>query len=308
MDINLLRNYNVSLTDVYKNLSEIEAFTPQYAPSQAASTLKKVFLTLITIGVSFGLIGAILILLFDPFRPTMRYVQLDPEPVVVPDIVPPPPGYVQIQVLDFGFDMPMEGLGDDASQAAVESLPPIADNETAQVASAQVAQARPTPNRANNRPANRRPTQDAPAAVPPEVAPENPTYAVVLASATPAEYDILSSLASTSGLTVEIASSNNTRETRWMVYVPEAGTGITINVPNTLGIMETLEVTPLRGFASRAEALAYAQSHGGKTVIKAEEAVHPVYELRVCCMLIDDAKLFAQRTGITDKLFQLRRE
>ncbi|MDR2869293.1 MAG: hypothetical protein LBV04_02475 [Deferribacteraceae bacterium] len=289
MDINLLKTYNMSLTDIYKQMIDADAYDSQYVPSKGLTLPKKIFFTILTVLVSFGLIGALLVLAFDPFnKPPTPIVQLE-VPVDVPPIVPAPANYVQIQVLDFG-DLEI------AQQPEVETLP-------AQPASETPANTRPTP------PARPRPTPPA------QPRGTSPYYAVTLSGATAGDYDIITSLAQASSAQAEVVDVRTTMEMRWIVYTPQAGTGLAIanlwtNGLDTLpaGLRADMEVAPIRNFASREEAVAYANNYGAVTIIFAETVEHPFYELRVCCMELEAAKLFAQRTGITDKVFQLRRE
>ena len=112
------------MADIHKQLNQAEDYVPQYVPEEGTSRLKKFIMTFAVALFGFGLIAGIIIYIFDPFAkpPVVDYTP-PPEPAA-PDIVPAPPGYVQIQIIEFdinGAASPSE----DASSSTIEVLASI---------------------------------------------------------------------------------------------------------------------------------------------------------------------------------------
>lgn len=317
--MNLLKNYNLNLSKVYdlaeQEIDVTEGYKP-YKPSFASKFIKTFF----TAVFSFALIAAIVVLILDPFAKPVEFTDPVEELAPPPPILPPMPGYVQIQVIEFEGDSSSAVPQEPETVETPATGQSVTRNTTPDI-EALPAITRPKQDGVPENPAVtstpqaviRQPVTDPKAAVVPRaeekpkpkvaVVTPSPTlppkYSIEVSDITPAEFDILDGIAFDFGTKAAIISESASPVTLWTVYTPSKNSGI---------IIEGVEVSALRSFNSRGEAIKYAEKLGGDAIIRSEQLTDRRYAVRVCCMEIEDAKSFAQMSSITDKLFRIKRE
>ena len=314
IDINLFKNYKLSLADVHRAyieehkvlVKEVKVYTNQN------SLFKKFVLTFLTATVLFGLIAAAVIIIFNPFSKPPPPLAPRPEtPIEEVVEVEPESEYVMIQIIEFadtviaspsGISQPTRNLTPDIevlpkltqeTVAKPETNMPIPQNQPSRQET--VAVTTPPPARTDRKPAVTTPS-------PPVTQPAfsaTPLYSLRLDNATPAEYEILNNL--TAGYDkVTVQTESRYRFTPvWRVYLPKSGSGIFIR---------GTEVAYESSFPTQAEAVLFAQKYNDTVIINMENENDISYMVKVCCMSSEDAKVYAQKSGITDKIFLLKKE
>jgi hypothetical protein len=279
---NVYKNYTATLTDLYRRelsaAADIGEITLSTSQKEEASFLK----TFLTAAFCFAVIAGLTLYIVNPFKKETVFPEYKPE--VPKPIVSPNTQYVQIQVIEFE-DAPEDleilpslyNKPDETAPRAANDVPP----KPAVTASKPVT-ATPQP----------KPVQSKPA-LPPSV-----LYSVRIDGVSPEEYTRIKGLSGSANITADKLTEY---ANMWALYVPASGTGMFI---------EGSEVLPLTYYSTKETAIAAAEKKaeaGEVSILKQETVQNDLYNVTLCCLELDSARLLAQQTGITDKIFQLRR-
>ena len=312
IDINLYKNYRLTLADVHKAyVAESEVFVTAYqAPSAQSSWIKKFLLTFLTATLVFALAAVAVIVILKPFSKPVMPVFISDTPFTLPE-EEPKPEYIVVQAIEFADDAVssvVSGTKRDVTPN-IEVLPAIAP-----------IQEIPIPPKVNTVPPEKQLKAEVPKAPPAKTGGKStvaatpiPTaeatispvtvralFSLQLDNATQTEYELLKKMTSEYDTVTVYAESKSRLIPIWRVYLPKRGSGIFI---------EGAEVAPESSFATQAEAVVFAQEYGsGTVIIRMENDSYLSYNVRVCCMSNEEAKIYAQNSGITDKVFVLRKE
>jgi hypothetical protein len=288
LEVNLYQNHNLTLADIYRYQESLEVeydITP-LASEKPLSFAKKFLLIFVAALLSFALIATVFIIVYDPFYKPPVYVDEVTAPVVTPP-ADPLEGYVKVQVIEFtpSNDNTTAPVRDTTPD--MEVLPSLAPADKAKPAPKPAAEpAKPTSTA----------TPAKPAPIKPAPAPVVTTYSLQVSGVSPAEYDILRNIAATHGVRASITHDLSSIRTVWSVYTPSADTGVFI---------EDVEVAKLSEFDTRELAIKYAETRGVSIIIRAESKSVALYDVELCCMSSNEAKISAQQSGITDKVFRV---
>lgn len=309
LEINLYKNYKLTLADAHKEYfvgSEVVVAekVSTVKIKSGSSGLKKVFMTFFTATFGFAIIAVLVLFVINLFKKPVATVDWIPEEIPVPVEIEydPDAKYIRIQVIEFADTAPTSASPAAARNTTpdIEVLPPLTEKKNSEtdvvappVQQVKTETVRPPPpqkNRENTAAIHTEPS--APSLI--------SLYSLLLDNATLSEYELLRNLAVTDGAVKVSADNRYTEIPVWTVYLPKNGSGVFI---------EGVEVAPDSSFADRAEAVSFAQKFESDTVIiKMDNKNYLSYNVKVCCVSLDDAKVFAQKSGITDKIFKLKKE
>ncbi len=307
IELNLFKNYKLSLAEAHKAyVADTEVFVTDYKPIAAKSSwTKKFLLTFLTATFVFALIATIVIIVINPFSkpPVVTQPVEDALPQAPPPAGDPKSDYVRIQIIEFTDTTAPEAPSTARRNTTpdIEVLPSLAPAPVKQPTSAPQAATPKTETVPASPPAKKetKPAPPAPAAAQ-AIVPAVSLYSLQLDDATPAEYELLKNLAAEYNTKVTLTGSNYRSTPVWTVYIPKNGSGIFI---------ENIEVAPEAAFSARSEAVRFAQKYGyGTVIIKMEENTELCHNVEVCCMPMEEAKTYAQKSGITDKIFKLKKK
>jgi hypothetical protein len=281
----------MTLADIYRYQESLEVeydITPLIKKDESLSFAKKFALIFVAAVLFFGLVATVVIVVYDPFYKPPVYIDEVEPPVITPP-KDPMDGYVQVQVIEFVPSKTDNSTPIRNTTPDLEVLPSLAPKEDV----------KPTPLPAKPAPIK----EEKPKAPPPPPAkpaakptPAVKTYSLQISGINAIEYDTLQSIAASHGVKAAITQDLSTNQTVWSVYAPSAGTGLFI---------EDTEVVKLSEFNLRDEAIAYAEGQGQAIIIRAENKTVANYNVELCCMNTDEAKICAQESGITNKVFRI---
>jgi len=305
IEINLYKNYKLSLADIYKShIADSEILVTDYQPTPVKSGgTKKFLLTFLTATFIFALIATAVIIVINPFNkplsPTMPFIEI---PTAVPVTEDPDSNYVRIQIIEFADTSSGISAAARNTTPVIEVLPSRSPVQgTTNQKTNSIAPATQKPKITTFTPPSTKPEIKTP---PPSTtvltAPLFSLYSLQLDNATPLEYELFKNLTDTDAAITIQAESNYSSAIVWTVYLPKNGSGIFI---------EGVEVAPESSFTARTEAVNFAQKYeSGTVIIKMENKSYLNYNIKVCCMSLEDAKIYAQNSGVTDKIFKLKKE
>jgi hypothetical protein len=296
---NIYKNYTATLSDLYRqevnivsaDLGEITLSTSQ---KDEASFLK-IFLVALT---GFAAAAGLILLMVNPFKKEPDFPEYAPETAVKP-IITPNTQYVQIQLIEFEDSpenleiLPSLYNRDDTAAPQVDAKPP--DNTAPDKTASPVKTAEP---------AKIAPKQTAPVVQKLNTSankgvPKPALYSIKVDGISLFDYNRLKEIA---GGKVNITADRTVEHINmWALYVPAAGTGMFI---------EGSEVLPISYYDSKENAVRAAEEkadRGEPSIIKMESVQNDLYNVVLCCLELEIAKEAAQKSGITDKVFQLRR-
>jgi hypothetical protein len=291
LEIDLYKNYNLTVAEIFKEREAAEK-EYEYVPREAPKKMpiwKKLFIAFAIFIPLSGIISTAIIYVFDPFYVPPVYAP-DTVELAIPKQVDPLENFVKIQIIEFE---PEEKVVEET-----ENLPVVARPVEPKPAPAPTPSVGATSGRPSAQGGQTPPLQPSPAPTPPPPpAPVITQYVLEISGINRAEFDILSGIAVSRGAKVSITRDLSVRQLVWTIYAPASGTGL---------FVENMEVTRLAQFSDRGEAIAYAEAQtGNNIIIRAESETEVWYAVEICCMNIDDARLSAQESGITDKVFRI---
>jgi hypothetical protein len=297
---NVYKNYTATLAELYRReisaATDIGEITLGVSRKDEASFLKTFSVAL----VGFAAVAGLALLIINPFKSGSDFPEYVPETAPKP-IVTPNTQYVQIQLIEFE-DAPenLEILpslyngGDKAEESAAAVSPEITPAPVKPETAVPPKAAAPKPVAAT--PAKPAAPKPAPKAAPAAAKPA--LYSIKVDGITPSEYARIKELSGMINITADRLTEHRNM---WALYIPSSGTGMFI---------EGEEVLPLSYYASKEDALKAAEEkaeRGELSILKQESVRSDLFNVSLCCMELDNAKQLAQKSGITDKIFQLRR-
>lgn len=309
-EINLYKNFNLSLADIYNaDVNSLDIVEQNKAIPAKTGSIKRFIITFFIAILIFAVVTAGVLFYLKTFSGVTWHKgstvdsttqETNPDPATT--------GYVQIQVIEFAGDSNTPDTGTQASH--LEPMPvivrPVEPQEPPSSTSSATLTERPVPVEPSAKPneipaVKTQPQAAKQPAIPAKPPVTVPMYAIDVTGLTDSDYKVLKSLADSKQL--KLTGSKETVAGKiWVVYKAQRGTGLFI---------EGVEVYPSNSFTSRAEALSYAENStkSGETVlIKPQDSILESYSAKICCTDIDKAKLLAQESGITDKIFKIRKQ
>jgi hypothetical protein len=282
---NVYKNYTATLTDLYRRELSAAADIGEITLSTSQKDETSFVKTFLTAAFCFAVIAGLTLYIVNPFKKDTAFPEYKPE--VPKPIVSPNTQYVQIQVIEF----------EDAPED-LEILPSLYNKpeETAVPRAANNASVPPKPAVTASKPTAKpvsKPVVQAKPSVPPPV-----LYSVRIDGVASSDYTRIKELSGSANITADRLTEY---ASMWALYVPASGTGMFI---------EGSEVLPLTYYPTKEEAIAAAERKaeaGEVSILKQETVQNDLYNVTLCCLELDSARLLAQQTGITDKIFQLRR-
>jgi hypothetical protein len=278
---NVYKNYTATLTDLYRRELSAAADIGEITLSTSQKDETSFVKTFLTAMFCFAIIAGLTLYIVNPFKKETEFPEYKPE--VQRPIVSPNTQYVQIQVIEF----------EDAPED-LEILPSLYNKpeETAVPRASNSASAPPKP-AVVSKPAAAKPAVQSKPSVPPPV-----LYSVRIDGVSSSDYTRIKELSGSANITADRLTEYTNM---WALYVPASGTGMFI---------EGSEVFPLTYHLTKEAAIAAAERKaeaGEVSILKLETVQNDLYNVTLCCLELDSARLLAQQTGITDKVFQLRR-
>ncbi|MDR2104971.1 MAG: hypothetical protein LBP51_04360 [Deferribacteraceae bacterium] len=302
---NIYKNYTATLSELYRqevnvvspDLGEITLSTSQ---KEEASFLKTFLVAL----VGFAAAAAVTILIVNPFKAGSDFPEYTPDTLSKP-IIAPNTQYVQIQLIEF-----------EDSPADLEILPSLYSKDESAEIQPEQTMLTPTsppdslitnktvePDKASPPIKSAAPKQTSP---PPPVQRANPVkppkpllYSLKVDGISLSDYNRLKEVV---GGKVNITADRSAEHINmWALYIPASGTGMFI---------EGSEVLPHSYYSSKEDAVKAAEEKADKgqaSIIKMESVQNDLYNVALCCLELETAKEAAQKSGITDRVFQLRR-
>ncbi|GAB7140526.1 hypothetical protein RsTz2092_04750 [Deferribacterales bacterium RsTz2092] len=293
--MNLLKNYNLSLSEIYQRKDIPDDDEEELSASSLALEWVSAFIkTFVMATIMFSIIAVAIILILDPFyRSPIRAIRasIRQDEPLQPALTPNAPRYVQIQVINFarsGTNVDEEP--DIEKLSVIASIPIVSNSSSVPPPPPQVA---PLP----NKPLKRIPPPPPPPkkVIPPYSGPY--TYSVSLANATTDEYELMRELANYNNVNIEAMETWVGSVPYWTLYTPDENSAI---------VVDSKRVKLLGKFRKQEQASLFATRYGTATpIIVQEDRNMRLVSTRVCCMPIDKAKEFARMTGIDDKLFTI---